>query len=392
MERIEFIYFNAGGGHRATAESLQEVIRLQKRRWQADLVNLFEVLDPENRLQAWTRHSPEDFYNARLANGHTFGMGMELRLLQQGIRAAHPWLVRRLVDHWRRSQPDLVVSLVPNFNRALRQSLAQVCPQTPYVTLMTDLADLPPRFWIEQGMDQHVICGTPQALSQARRAGIPVEALHLTSGMVIRPSFYAPAPTSACRARARQALGLDPDRLTGVVMYGAHGSAAMLDIARVLPDTQLLLMCGHNESLAGQLNSLRRLAPLATVGYTRDVAGKMQMADFFIGKPGPGCLSEAIRLGLPVLTFHNGSTMPQERFNAQWVREVGVGHALASVRQLPEGLRSLQQDWGTYMSRTRMQNNRAVFEVPEILDALLRSQRARTQRTQPPLQEMARAA
>lgn len=392
MERIEFIYFNAGGGHRATAESLQEVLRLQKRRWQADLVNLFEVLDPENRLRAWARRSPEDFYNARLANGRTFGMGVELRLLQQGIRAAHPWLVRRLVDHWLSSQPDLVVSLVPNFNRALRQSLAQACPQTPYVVLMTDLADLPTRFWIERDMNQHVICGTSEALSQARRAGIPLEALHLTSGMVIRPSFYAPAPSPRDRAESRKALGLDPDRLTGVVMYGAHGSAAMLDIARVLPDTQLLLMCGHNEGLAGQLNSMTRAAPLATVGYTKDVAGNMQMADFFIGKPGPGCLSEAIRLGLPVLTFDNGSTMPQERYNARWVREVGVGLVLTSIRDLPEGLRSLQRQWEAYSRRVHMQNNRAVFEVPEILDGLMRSQRAGTQGLQPPLREIARAA
>lgn len=387
MEQIEFIYFNAGGGHRATAESLQDVIRLQNRRWRSRTVNLFEVLDPAQRLKAWTRHSPEDFYNARLANGRTFGMGVELRLLQRVIRVAHPWLMRRLVGHWRQSQPDLVVSLVPNFNLALRQSLALAYPDAPYVTLMTDLADLPPRFWVEQGMDQHLICGTSHALSQARRAGVPLENLHLTSGMVIRPSFYAPAPPPARRARLREDLGLDPARLTGVVMYGAHGSADMLDIATTLSDTQLLLMCGHNDGLIRRLHALRRSAPLATVGYTPDVAANMGLADFFIGKPGPGCLSEAVRLGLPVLTFENESTMPQERYNAQWVREEGVGLALASIRDLPQGLAALQRDWAGYSSRTRLQNNMAVFEVPEILDALMRERHAR-----PPLPVMARAA
>ena len=51
----------------------------------------------------------------------------------------------------------------------------------------------------------------------------------------------------------------------------------------------------------------------------------MRLADFFIGKPGPGCLSEAVQLGLPVITIRNAWTMPQERYNAQWVREQGLG-------------------------------------------------------------------
>jgi len=58
--------------------------------------------------------------------------------------------VRLLEAHWRASRPDLVVSLVPNFNRAIGESLRRAAPGTPLVTILTDLADYPPHFWIER--------------------------------------------------------------------------------------------------------------------------------------------------------------------------------------------------------------------------------------------------
>jgi hypothetical protein len=51
----------------------------------------------------------------------------------------------------------------------------------------------------------------------------------------------------------------------------------------------------------------------------------MRCADFFIGKPGPGSLSEAVQMGLPVLVTRNAWTMPQERWNTEWVQAQGVG-------------------------------------------------------------------
>ncbi len=54
----------------------------------------------------------------------------------------------------------------------------------------------------------------------------------------------------------------------------------------------------------------------------------MQLADFFIGKPGPGSLSEALAMHLPVIVERNAWTLPQERYNADWVLENEVGLVL----------------------------------------------------------------
>jgi 1,2-diacylglycerol 3-beta-galactosyltransferase len=367
---IDLIYFNAGGGHRASALALEAALRRQAPAWQVRLVNLFEVLDPQDKFRAITGSGPEDWYNKRLARGWTLGMTQELKLLQAAIRLGHPLLVRQLQQHWLRTEPDLVVSLVPNFNRALYQSVASTLPGVPYVTLLTDLADLPPNFWIEADQPQHLICGTPRAAEQARQLGHDAARIHTTSGMIIRPEFYA--PISVDRSAERLRLGLDPARPTGLVLFGGHGSKAMLGIAQRLATTQLILICGHNKVLAARLRQLPQVAPRLVVEFTADIPFYMRLADFFIGKPGPGSISEAVQQGLPVIVVDNAWTMPQERYNAEWVRENGLGVVHGSFRTIDRAVARLLDGFDTFQASVRRVDNRALFEVPEILDRILR--------------------
>src|SRR5580698_11239798 len=125
MQTIDLVYINAGGGHRAAATALEAAIREQGRNWRVRLVNLFAVLDPQDVFRKATGVKPEDYYNVRLARGWTLGLGQEMRILQMLIRLSHKSLVAQLRRHWQATRPDLVVSLVPNFNRAMYQALSQ---------------------------------------------------------------------------------------------------------------------------------------------------------------------------------------------------------------------------------------------------------------------------
>lgn len=364
---VDLVYFNAGGGHRASALALQQAIADRGLGWTVRLVNLTEVLDPQGSLRKFGL-SPEDYYNARLARGLTLGLHTELRLLQALIRLLHPTLLKVLGQHWLRTRPDMVVSLIPNFNRALFESLACSLPGVPYVTVLTDLADHPPHFWIEPGQDQHLICGTPKAVEQARQAGFDAHRIHATSGMVIRPDFYRRAPALDAAAH-----GLDPEQPTGVVMFGGHGSRSMVGIAQRLPDVQLVLMCGHNGALAAKLRALPAAAPRVILGFTTDVADFMRLGDFFIGKPGPGSLSEALHLGLPAIVTRNVWTMPQERYNTQWLAEEGLGLVLPSFRGIRSAVHHITEQLGQYQQRVRARRNRAVYEIPAILAQILQT-------------------
>jgi UDP-N-acetylglucosamine:LPS N-acetylglucosamine transferase len=369
MTTLDLVYFNAGGGHRAAAQALAAAIREQGRPWQVRLVNLTEVLDPRGLFRKYTGIAPEDYYNKRLARGWTLGLAQELKLLQGTIRLAHGALVKALQQHWLATEPDLVVSLIPNFNRALYESLATSLPGIPYVTVLTDIADYPPNFWMEPAQDQHFVCGSARAVAQAQALGYGPQRVHRVSGMILRPDFYRAAPLD--RAAERAALGLEVDRPTGLVLFGGHGSRAMLDIARQLEDMQLILLCGHNRALATALRKLPGTAARAVLEFTPEVSRYMRLADYFIGKPGPGSLSEAVHLGLPVVTVRNAWTMPQERYNTDWVLEQGLGLVHPSFGSLRPVVLQLIERLEEFRAKVRRLDNRAVWEVPEILAAIL---------------------
>ena len=375
MTTVDLVWFNAGGGHRAAAQALEQVMSGPGSPWRVRKLNLTAVLDPGGLFRRVTGIEPEDVYNKRLASGFTLGLAQELKLLQGAIRLGHGALVQRLARHWEATQPDLVVSLIPNFNRALHDALALACPGVPFVTVLTDMADHPPAFWMEPGTAQHVVCGTAFAAQQALDAGFAAERVHRSSGMILRPDFFAPQITSAAdKARMRLDAGLDAHTPTGLVLFGGTGSRVMKPVAAALRDTPLVLMCGRNEALAAELRAMPAAAPRVVVGYTPDVARWMQCADFFIGKPGPGSLSEAVQQGLPVIVTRNAWTMPQERWNTDWVQAHGLGVVKRRFSQVGEAVQELVAELPRYRHNVAQMHNRAVFELPQILQGIVQAQ------------------
>ena len=367
-KRLDFVFFDAGGGHRAAANALKGVIEQQKRPWDVRLVNLQEILDPLDIFRKLTGIRLQDIYNLLLKKGWTFGSAQLMAVMHWIIRLYHRGQVRLLKQYWAQDRPDLVVSLIPNFNRALRQSL----PETPLVTILTDLADYPPHFWIER-QDQFLICGTEKAVEQAKALGHPEEHIFQTSGMILRPNFYESVQLN--RDFERKKLGLDPDLRTGLVLFGGQGSSAMLEIAkRVTAKAQFIFICGRNETLAAELRSLETPYRKFVEGFTNEIPYYMHLADFFIGKPGPGSISEALAMQLPVMVERNAATLPQERYNTDWIREKEVGVVLKSFNDIDAGLRELLDParFSSFRSNASEIKNRALFEIPDILERLMR--------------------
>jgi 1,2-diacylglycerol 3-beta-galactosyltransferase len=378
MKKLDFIYFDAGGGHRSAAMALQQVIAQQGRPWEIRMVNLQEQLDNLDIFRRITGIRLQDYYNLLLKKGWTIGSGELLKGLHVLIRVFQPALVRMLTDFWRAGQPDMVVSLIPNFNRALKLSLEAALPGTPLVTILTDIADYPPRFWIER-QQQYLICGSDRAVAQARELGHPDRFVFRASGMILNPRFYA--PIEADRSAERQRLGLDPQWPTGLVLFGGEGSAAMLEIARRLERAaqplQLILICGRNQKLAATLRAMPRAMPsrmpMFVEGFTREVPYYMHLSDFFIGKPGPGSISEAIAMKLPVIVERNAWNLPQERYNCEWVREQDVGLVLRNFRGIAAAVKELLEPatYARMRANAAAQSNRAVFEIPDMLESIL---------------------
>jgi 1,2-diacylglycerol 3-beta-galactosyltransferase len=95
----------------------------------------------------------------------------------------------------------------------------------------------------------------------------------------------------------------------------------------------------------------------------------MRLCDFFIGKPGPGSVSEAVAMRLPVIVERNAWTLPQERYNAEWVREKQVGLVVRGPHQIPGAVKVLLEKGNLARFRTNAAaiRNRAVYEIPGTL-------------------------
>ena len=97
MKRLDLLYFDAGGGHRAAATALKQVIEEQGRPFDVRLVNLQEVLDQIDVFRKLTGIRLQDLYNLLLKKGWTLGSPQLMVGMHAVIRMFHGQQVKVLV-------------------------------------------------------------------------------------------------------------------------------------------------------------------------------------------------------------------------------------------------------------------------------------------------------
>ena len=381
---INVITGQGGGGHYASYHAIRAVAEQQQLPWEFQVTDMDEIitdLTQQNQIQnayEMFGFSGHDLYNLMLKSGWTWLWPLKMRLNKFLVKLNYEFGLQFFESHWRKQQPDIVVSLMPLYNKGLYEALQRAKSDTPYISAMVDFADYPPAFWIEPDTDIYTICGTQKAVEQARTLGVKEDLIVQSSGMIIHPRFYQQQDEN--RSIHRERLGLDPECLTGIVMFGGNGSKNMLEIAQRLEcfgeKLQLIFLCGRNQELASKLKNNQSAQKRYITTFTTDVPYFMHLADFFIGKPGPGSLSEALVMNLPVITECNNSTLIHERYNAKWIEEKQVGLVLRNFSQIKNAVKEFLQaeTFARYRQNVAFLDNRAVFEVCDIIQQTLANQ------------------
>ena len=405
---VKVLVLRGGGGHYATYLAIREVLAQARPSWQAApsfADRLGAELEaethsqPARKISQVTSSASDQFYDFILKNGLGWIHLLTVHIHKLITLMKHRLDVRLLTQTWKQASPDLVISVVPFQNRALAESLESDFPQVPVVTILTDFADSPPAYWMAPTTKNYVLCPSEKAVTQALSAGVKANRVIETSGLIIHPRFYLEASSSEASyeqksshssapdmAIRRQMLGLNPERMTGLVMFGANGSKAMLTVAKNLAALgdriQLIFICGRNYRVAEAIKSCSPSHSLAqkkaVIGFTRDIPGYMQLADFFIGKPGNVSVSEAIATNLPTIVEHNWLTLTQEKYAADWLKDNQVGLSVRSFKDIAQAVETLiePQNFSRYQQNLQRLENKAVFELPEILEQVLAEQTA----------------
>ena len=192
----------------------------QEHPWDVSLLDLQELLDPLDLLRRATGLRIQDTYNLILRRGWTRLTPQLLLLLLGTIRLYHSPIVKALRAYWAQHPADLVLSVIPHFNRAIADSFAIDGSRTPFVTLITDLADYPPHFWIERE-SEYIIAGTERARHQALAMGHPASHVFRTSGMILKPKFYEKTTVD----RVSEGSGWALNRIVSLVLSCSEATA-----------------------------------------------------------------------------------------------------------------------------------------------------------------------
>ena len=373
---VLLLTIDAGGGHRAAARALVAASEEARPPYRFEVESFQQVLVRLDVLKRVAGVSMEDAYNLILRRRWNVLMVPLLRVMHAAIRVRRRALVSTFAAWLReRPRPAAVVSVLPNFNGVIRAALGEAWPGVPLVVVLTDFADFPPRFWIEPGIDR-VVVGTDEARDQALAIGIPAERVSRVSGMVLHPSFYRRGGPGA-REDTRREMGLAEEAFAVTLLFGGKGSPEMAPLAERLldagPEWTVVAICGDNPGL------LERLAPLESraggrlrrLGFTDRVAPLMAASDVLVTKPGPGSLAEAFHQRVPVVVTRNVHTIPQERFNTDFVSRRRLGLVVSHWREVPAAVARLHRDAGEREAvRARiaaLPENRAVWEVLDVV-------------------------
>jgi processive 1,2-diacylglycerol beta-glucosyltransferase len=241
--------------------------------------------------------------------------------LAQGLRR---WAQRlnsgALLSKIAQVKPDLIICTHFLPAEILSQRIAAGRLQCPVWVQVTDF-DLH-RMWVHPHMAGYFAANEEVAF-RMRDQGIAAAAIHVT-GIPVMPAFSQAYERAAC---ARE-CGLDPARMTILLMGGGDGLGSLHAMAQRLltldADFQLVVLAGKNAAALAGLWQLAGRYPgrLWPQGFTDRVERLMACADLVITKPGGLTTSECLAMGLPMIA--NAPLPGQEEHNADFLLEQGV--------------------------------------------------------------------
>jgi 1,2-diacylglycerol 3-beta-galactosyltransferase len=128
-------------------------------------------------------------------------------------------------------------------------------------------------------------------------------------------------------------------------MSGGEGFGQVFEVTRhlagTLPQAQLLVIAGRNAALQARLEAVAWEIPTRIYGFVDNIPDLMQASDLLVTKAGPGTLSEAFSVALPVLLY--GYIPGQEEGNVAYVQ----AHQAGAYAEAPEAIASLISTWLT---------------------------------------------
>lgn len=328
-----------GGGHTAAAHTLKNLLE--------DEYDM-HVIYPIDQLRIWGVTSGEQIYNSMLQSGWTRSMNFIVRHIAPPIFKNREEKMEEIIDSsidiYR---PDLIISLIPFVNYPASEAARK--RDIPYLLVTTD-NDL--RHWVLRmenlkHPDFKVTIGSDLITSRQLllRKNIPERAIE-TIGLPLRPEFIARKDEK----KIREEFGISDEKSVILIMMGGAGGEKAYHyakrIGRMDLSIHLIVVMGKDTKIRKELEKIE-LHPsnaMTLFGFTDRVADLMAISHVIVTKPGPGTISEAISMKLPILIDNTDRLLFWERINVDLVLKYGVGQRITHPRQIQDLLETYLTD------------------------------------------------
>ena len=320
-KHIVFAYADTGGGHRTTAQAAAKAVhQLYGDTFSTDLVNAINYLPyPFNQMEK----AYPLFVNSLTTAYHAFWQMTDTPQYVDFIRHYIELTSKVQSEAFLREHPaDLYVSCQPILDQFIPGAVEQGNLQTPVIAIVSDLVTVHAGFWSPK--IDHFIVPTEEARQRALENNIPAYRISIT-GQPVAPDFAMRARSNS--GQTRRDLGLDPTRLTILLMGGGDGMGRLVETAQAIAHSQLpvqlVAVCGRNEHARKVLSELQTDVPVQALGFRNDIPELMGAADVLVTKAGPGTICEGFIAGLPIILYD--AVPGQETGNIDYVVGKGVG-------------------------------------------------------------------
>ncbi|WP_213452310.1 wax ester/triacylglycerol synthase domain-containing protein [Rhizomonospora bruguierae] len=305
--RVLVVSAEIGGGHDATGRALEErVARLwpgSAIRWVDTLAAMGPGVGRAIRRTYVTNVDSVpwlyEFFYASVWRHRWFGSAAK--------RFVGAWAGRRLAGVVEGFDPDLILSTYPLGSAGLAWLRRHRGLAVPVGAWISDFAPHP--FWVYPQLDLNLVVHDTAAPLAA--AAAPGAAVAVCPPPVVE-AFHPGDPVPA-----RQRLGLDPHRPVVLVACGSLGFGEVEEAVRALAGdgppgiagdpaagSQVVVVCGRNERLAGRLAALD-LPPdrLTVLGWADTMPDLLRAADVLVNNAGGATALEAVASGTPVVMY-----------------------------------------------------------------------------------------
>lgn len=367
VKKILVLSVVAGGGHNSAARSV--TAKIQELNPEAEI----EVVDILKTYSVTDYYITKYGYAAMI--GHlpfiyASGYWLSNHGLFKNFYAAAPLRVARniapkLYQKINETKPDVIYCT--HFYPAMALSLLRQAYKVPPVVITSSLDYAVEPFFDKARNVDYITIANEEFIPGRLHSGYTLEQIKAT-GIPTQDKFYQEYDKLALRKE----LGLDPEKFTILIMFGAGEWAGTYNIYKELvkaytKELQVIVINGKNEKTFRKIAALKtpENIKLLNVGFTTEVEKYMGASDIALTKAGGLSTTEMVNIGLPMLI--STKVYGQEKRNMEFMVSHGVALSFKNSKDLAEKIDIAMTVKDLFISKFPLIRKRGADNIAELI-------------------------